>query len=311
MPKTVHKKPLDYTRPLLMNGLRGRMLRVPASNPKKKNKELLLIYGHHASLERIFGIAEDLSQYGNVTVPDLPGFGGMDSFYRIGRKPSLDSFADYLAALIQLRYRKKRVTIVGMSFGFVVATRALQRYPELAKNVNLVVSMVGFAHKDDCIFSKRIQRGLKTLGIVGGSWLGGNILKYVALRGPIIRMVYERQLQSHPKLKNAPRDEQRKRIDYEVVLWKMNDIRTQLYTFRWMLNLDLCQHQVDLPAAHVGVKEDRYFNNTYVEQHINIIYKSCSVHQSPFEAHAPTVVASAEEAAPFVPKTLRKLLDAQ
>lgn len=308
MAKTVNKKPLDYMRPLLINGLRGRMMYLPASDSKMKSREILLIYGHHASIERVFGIAEDLSQYGNVTVPDLPGFGGMDSFYKIRRKPTLDNFADYFAALIKLKYRRKRVTVVGMSFGFVVVTRALQRYPELADRINLVVSMVGAVHIDDCVLSKKTQRQLKILSVVGGSWPGGMLLKHALLKGPIIRVVYNRQLNSHPKLRDGLPDEQKERIDYEITLWKINDIRTQLYTFSWMLSLDLCNQQVALPVAHVGVKEDRYFNNSYVEQHLNIIYSSCSMHMSPLRAHAPTVVATAAEAAPFVPASLRKLL---
>ena len=86
-----------------------------------------MLYGHHSSLERVYGLAEDMSQYGNVTIPDYPGFGGMDSFYKIGMKPTLDNLADYLATFVKLRYRGKKVTIVGMSLGFVIATRMLQR----------------------------------------------------------------------------------------------------------------------------------------------------------------------------------------
>src|SRR3982751_3045218 len=96
----------DYIRPLEMNGLTGRMLHMPA--PKNKKRDILLIYGHHSCLERMYGVAEDLNQYGAVTMPDLPGFGGMDSFYKIGMEPTLDNLADYLAAFIKLRYKGKK-----------------------------------------------------------------------------------------------------------------------------------------------------------------------------------------------------------
>ena len=91
----------DYIAPLNINGMNGRMLHIAA--PKNKNKELLLLYGHHSSLERMYGIAEDLNQYGAVTMPDFPGFGGMDSFYTIGMQPSIDNLADYLASFVKLR----------------------------------------------------------------------------------------------------------------------------------------------------------------------------------------------------------------
>src|SRR6185312_14576812 len=114
MAKT-ESKPADYIQPLYINGLNGRMLHTPSVS-RKYTREILLVYGHHALLERWWGLVENLRELGNVTMPDLPGFGGMDSFYKIGRTPTLDAFADYLAAFIKMRYRNRRVTIVGISF---------------------------------------------------------------------------------------------------------------------------------------------------------------------------------------------------
>src|SRR5262245_38040269 len=127
----------DHIRPLEMNGLKGRMLFMPA--PKNKKRNILLVYGHHSSIERMYGVAEDMNQYGEVIMPDLPGNGGMDSYYKIGIKPTLDTMADYLAAFIKLRYKNKRVTICGMSLGFVITTRMLQKYPDLTKKVDLLI----------------------------------------------------------------------------------------------------------------------------------------------------------------------------
>src|SRR4051812_41134485 len=112
-------KPEDFIVPLNMNGLKGRMLYAPTKN-KKHNREILVIYGHHAMLERWWGLVENLQAYGNVCMPDLPGFGGMDSLYKIGRKPDFDAYADYLAAFIKLRYKRRRVSIYAISFGFVI-----------------------------------------------------------------------------------------------------------------------------------------------------------------------------------------------
>ncbi len=131
------------------------MLRLPAPSTKQaKGREVMFVYGSHSSLERWWGVAQVLNRYGAVSAPDLPGFGGMESFYKIGKKPNLDNMADYLASFIKMRYKRKKMMIVGMSYGFIVATRMLQRYPELTKKVTLLVSIVGFAHKDDFIFSK-------------------------------------------------------------------------------------------------------------------------------------------------------------
>ena len=60
------------------------MMYVPG--PKNRDRNILLIYGHHAMLERWWGLVENLNLYGTVTMPDMPGFGGMDSFSKIGQK---------------------------------------------------------------------------------------------------------------------------------------------------------------------------------------------------------------------------------
>jgi pimeloyl-ACP methyl ester carboxylesterase len=141
----------DYIEPLHINGMAGRMLYLPAK--KKQNRDILVIYGHHSSLERWWGLVQNFNDFASVTMPDLPGFGGMDSFHSIGKQATLDNFADYMASFITLRYRRKKVTIVGISFGFLVATRMLQRYPELTKKVDVLVSAMGFMHADNFKFS--------------------------------------------------------------------------------------------------------------------------------------------------------------
>src|SRR5690606_17925654 len=112
-------------------------------------------YGRHSSIERVYGLAQALNNYGAVTVPDLPGFGGMDSFYKINEKPDIDTMADYLASVIKLRYARRRVILAGVSYGFAVITRMLQRYPDIAKKSDMLVGWAGFAHHEDFRFSKR------------------------------------------------------------------------------------------------------------------------------------------------------------
>jgi hypothetical protein len=75
-----------------------------------------------------------------------------------------------------------------------------------------------------------------------------------------------------------------------------------------MLIVDLCDKQVDLAVYHVAVDLDRYFDNRVVEQHLNVIFKKVTMINSDIKGHAPTVVADAEAAAPFIPKQLRRIL---
>lgn len=306
MPQKTRQPIEDYIVPLNINGLRGRMLRLPA--PKSKRREILLVYGHHASIERMQGLAEELNRYGAVTLPDLPGFGGMESFYKLGVKPTLDNLADYLAAFIKLRYKRRRVTIIAMSFGFLVATRMLQKYPELTKKVDLLVSIVGFAHHDDFILPKRVRWPLRIGASVFSNRLPAWFMKTVVLRGPVIRACYSVVADRHSKLKDADKEIQKKRIDFEIVLWQINDIRTYMDTSITMLRANVCTEQVKMPVYHVAVDVDRYFDNHRVEQHLAVIFDPVHVIPAKMSAHAPTVVATAKDAAPFIPTKLRRLL---
>ncbi len=306
MAKTRIKKPQAYTETLYMNGLRGRMLRLPA--PPKKTREILLVYGHHASIERMFGIAEDLNQYGGVTLPDLPGFGGMQSFYSIKEKPTLDNLADYLAAFVKLRYKRKKVTIIGMSFGFVVVARMLQKYPELLPKVNMLVSIVGFAHHEDFKIKRHVFLMLKTGARICSSRLMSGFVRHVVLRPLFIKAAYKMVADKHSKFKDASQAERDRRIDFEIGLWHSNDVRTYMYTTVIMMSLDICNQRVDIPIYHVSVEHDRYFDNHIVEQHLKIIFPKVYLVKSKMPNHAPTVVADAKMAAPFIPTKLRKLL---
>src|SRR5262245_17824060 len=93
--------PAEFRVALNMNGLRGRMLRLPPP-AKHPRREILLIYGSRSSLESVYGFAKALNECGGVTVPDLPGIGGMQNFYRLNERPSLDTMADYVASFIKL-----------------------------------------------------------------------------------------------------------------------------------------------------------------------------------------------------------------
>src|ERR1035438_5886380 len=94
--------PVDYIAPLYMNGLQGRMLYMPAN--QHNSKDILLVYDRLGSLEEWWELVRVLNRFGAVTKTDLPGFGGMESFYKIHERPTVDRLADYLAAFIKLRY---------------------------------------------------------------------------------------------------------------------------------------------------------------------------------------------------------------
>ncbi|HEX5744128.1 MAG TPA: alpha/beta hydrolase [Candidatus Saccharimonadales bacterium] len=310
MPKAKSKSPADYIVPLNMNGLEGRMLRMPAPDTKQaKGREVMFVYGSHSSLERWWGVAQVLNRYGAVTAPDLPGFGGMESFYKLGKKPTLDNMADYLAAFIKLRYKRKKVMIVGMSYGFIVATRMLQRCPELTKKVTLMVSIVGFAHKDDFIFSKTqffaYYWGTKLLTYR----VPAALFRVMALNPRVLRAAYGRTPNAKHKYKLAKTEDEVRNIqDVEVGLWRDNDVRTWAYTINDFFKLDNCRARVNVPVWHVAVSDDHYFDHKLVEQHMRVIFSDFNTATFDMKAHAPSVLADEKDAAALFPPKLRRYL---
>jgi len=286
------------------------MLRVPSKPTKQSTgREILFVYGHHSSLERWWGIAQALNRYGAVTMPDLPGFGGMDSFYTIGKKPTLDNMADYLASFIKLRYKRKKVVIVGLSFGFVVVTRMLQRCPELAQKVTLLVSVVGFAHRDDFIFSKPRYYAYLWGSRLLTHWVPASFFRYGLLNTWVLRNFYGRTHNAKNKFalaKDAEETEHLKKV--EVGLWHDNDVRTWAFTTTEFLTLDNCKVRVDLPLWHVTAKSDHYFDHSIVEQHMRVIFSDFNSGEFDLGAHSPSVLADEKEAIVLFPPKLRKIL---
>jgi pimeloyl-ACP methyl ester carboxylesterase len=236
----------------------------------------------------------------------------MDPFYKIGEKPSLDNMADYIAAFVKLRYKKnQRFTIVAISYGFAVVTKMLQRYPDIAKRVNLLFSFSGLTNKDDFRWKKR-----NIILLYIGAWIFTNrfmafLATKLALRAPVIKLFYRLAEAKHPKLKDANKEERNARIDFEIKLWKINDFRTWLYSATTMFRLNLSGHHVDLPVYHLSVDDDHYFNQVKVEEHMRQIYKDFMLIKTKTKAHAPTIMASAKDVAPLVPSKVRALLRKQ
>ena len=300
--------PADYIQPLSINGLEGRMLHMPAS--PKKTRNILLVYGHHAKLERWWGLVENLHAYGPVTMPDLPGFGGMDSFENIGKRPTIDSYADYLAAFVKLRYKRKRLTIVAISFGFVVVTRMLQRYPEMAQKVDLLVSEVGFMHQDDFRFKPNHQRMFARLARLFATRPVSFFIRYACLNHRVISSLYTRLPASKKRFIEVEPADFRTMMEFEVELWQINDVRTHWMTTSEFLRLDNCKSRVDLPVWHVATKGDHYFDNNIVEQHMRIVFKDYNLVLANSKAHTPPIIANKSDMRVLLPPALRRVLAA-
>jgi pimeloyl-ACP methyl ester carboxylesterase len=299
--------PADYIQPLYINGMNGRMLHMPA--PKNTKRELLVLYGHHALLERWWGLVQNFNSFGAVTMPDIPGFGGMDSFYTIGKSATLDNYADYLAAFIKMHYKRRRFTIVGVSFGFLVATRTLQRYPELASRVEFLVSAAGFMRQDDFIFSRRRFLAYRYSAALFSIPPLPFVFRHLGLNAPVLRAVYARTNNAKHKFAQADgQDEFDRMMDMEVKLWQVNDVRTYMRTTVELLTVDNCKTQVNLPVWHVYTKNDHFFDHRIVEQHMRVVFSDFHGAPIKLKSHTISVLATKQESADMIPPVLRRAI---
>jgi pimeloyl-ACP methyl ester carboxylesterase len=291
--------------PLNMNRLEGRMLDYRS---KKKNPlEILFVYGQRSSIERWWGLIQLLHDFGHVTVPDMPGFGGMSSFYSINKKPSLDNYADYLASFIKMKYKRRKIVVVGLSYGFAAVTRMLEKYPDLNKNVTLLVSIAGFADCEDFNFkplSYKVNLYLTWLfSRRSMAWL----FRHTALSGDVLRKVYGKTPNGKAKfaaLKDA--DELSRLMDFEVTLWQQNDARTYMYTSNELLRFSNCEGKVALGVHHVAVQADNILDNSRVEQHMRVIFSDFYPYYVKLKSHAPTMISDRKTASMFLPKQLKQ-----
>jgi hypothetical protein len=97
-------------------------------------------------------------------------------------------------------------------------------------------------------------------------------------------------------------------LDFEVRLWQANDVATHWRTTSEFLRLDNCKKQIALPVWHVASKNDHYFDNRIVEQHMRIVFTDYQLITFDSKAHTPSVLADKKGLSIMVPPALRKVL---
>ena len=301
---TSYKSTNEHITEIEVDGLKGRMLKLPAP-AQYKDRSILFIYGHRATLERNLGLAMAINEYGQVAVPDLPGFGGMDSFFKVGKKPILDNYAEYLHAFIEKYYNQSKLTIFGFSLGFLIATRLLQLHPEMVKKVEFVGSIAGFVNGKDFKIPKLLFWAYK-LCIVGVkrrpiAWL----FRYTILQGWVLRTFYGYTYSAKSRLAGLSPSRRRQLLDVEVDLWHCNDVRTWVFTATEMFNADLTNKKINLPVWQIAPSNDQYFDATSNKQSLSKVYTDVIWMEVNLETHAPTVIATAQEAVGLIPPELR------
>lgn len=270
----------------------------------------MLIYGLHSSIERMYTTAAFHNQFGSVTMPDLPGFGGMDSFYRIGRQPELDSYADYLYSFLRSRRLDKDVTIISMSFGFLVVTRMLQKYPEMTQAVKDNIAVVGFGRSSDFNVAPALRWLIIGLSRVFKTRLGSWLVKVLIFNRLSLQVMFAFFRLFNPKYKLTLGEQRREALAMETDLWSKNDARTKFYTWDLILNFDLTKNSqpIQMTAHNMYTASDQYFAADRVEASLRRLYADYEGSKANSELHAPSVLGSLEEIDRIYSPELKKLL---
>ncbi len=263
-PHTIRK----YITPIYMNKLKGRMLNMPKLKQTSKI-DFLVIYGQKSTIEKWTNLLQELRNYGNVTMPDLPGMGGMQSFYKINDTPTIENYADYLAAFIKLRFSRKKIVIIGMSFGFVVVTRMLQKYPELTKKVELVINLSGFTHRNDLKLTSMQRKNIRLYSKLFSYHSTSKAYRGIMFEDFIFKKTYERRRKIDKSI--SPR-ERSKIIKEDYKIQKKNDSRTHMFILGEILKLNLAEESIDLPVWSLVGKYDEYLDSEIVKSHLESIY---------------------------------------
>ena len=195
-----------------------------------------------------------------------------------------------------------------MSCGFVVATRMLQKYPNLVPKVDLLVSVVGFCHKDDFMFTRPRYYAYLWLSGFFKQKLPALFFKNVVLHPSVIRAFYAGTHNAKQKFKGLTPIDSKEALDFEVYLWRCNDVRTYMATTIHMLKLDNCTAQINMPVHHISVGIDQYFYSDIVEQHMRIVFSDFTKHAALSDRHAPSIIANKEAASKLMPQSIRVLL---
>lgn len=296
--------PADYILPININGMDGRVLRVESPNRRNK-REILFIYDLQSNLEKWWGLAVALKAYANVTIIDLPGLGGMDSFYSIGLKPTLDSMADYIAAYIKLKYKRKRLSVFGVGFGFVLVTRMLQRNPDVVNKVNLVVCLNGYAHKDDFKVKNSDRQIMKVYSYICSTKPVSDVLRLSLFNTPVLKLRYPLN-----KIKASRRGPSKEFIrQFKIDLLRSTDVRTKMYLNLELLRLDNCKSRINKTLWHITTSNsDQNVDQKLVEQHFKIIFDKYQLLPTKLTSKMPLVLNDEKLAVKYLPAKLRRIL---
>lgn len=268
------------------------------------NLQILVVYGQHASLERTAPIVEVLRDYGEVWHPDMPGFGGMDSFYKLGLRATTDNYARYLHEFIEQHIGGKPLVLVGLSYGFANITRLLQLYPEHLKQTVAAISFVGFTGARDFAISPAAKRlFIQYYAAFGSTWVGNKLLnlQHAPIWRPFYWWIYRHKYAGQPNRRAMRQADSR----IQRHLWKINDNRTHAATaYEFLFSLDLRGKPLPVSVYHLGTSYDDFFDHDQVVAHMREVYPNLTTFKLNLSNHSPSNEVTVDDVRRIIPMEL-------
>ncbi len=294
--------------PYEFRSLKGRIIKLEPKKPELK-RVFLVIYGQHASIERSLPLVEALSNFGTVYLADNPGFGGMQSAYKAGSKPSLDFYADHLKNVYDNYLpQDKKVTLFAISFGLEMANAFLDKYPQYIGRTEDVLSFVGLASKRNLRISWRL-RALLWFVCIGAQTFIGSLVYRLIMSDIFVRPFYILTMSRNPKFADVPENQKRLIAKEQAWLWRANDIRTHAKTaWDFLFFTDQTNLRIAASVTHVGVPRDHLLDNTSVIEDLKKIYKEVVHYELDLPAHAPISFETESAVLDLIPDKLEKHL---
>lgn len=281
--------------------------------PKGKNKKIVYIHGQHHALERFYTIAEFLNDYGEVYMPDMPGFGGMDSFYTIDKQPTYDAYADYLYTYLKSQKLTSDLYILASSFGSQVMTRMFQKYPESVSWVKVPVAFVGFASGSNFHVSRLYKAFILALAYPASTRLGVAIINAVGFNPISMRIFLWIFSFIKSKMQHEDPATKKEMVAMERMLWSVNDHRTHAATALLMFKGDLrrfSKQKISHTLHNIMTDNDQYFDNQEVKDAFLELYEGYEASNLDLHVHAPSMIASKQDVAEMMPLGVKHLLEA-
>lgn len=266
------KIPDSLIRDIEIMGLKGRELII--DNPEIDDKNFLYLGGQHNLIEKLYPVADFLSEYGNVYFPDTPGFGGMDSFVKIGKPIDIDSYADYLHQYI-LDKDLKNIWLCSTSISTLFTIRLLQKYPELHPRINNVMALVGLAHGRDFAIAQHMKLPIIALCKFAQFRIGSSIAHAIGFNRYSFKILMWAIRRGHSKFNETKPEEIEQHMATEAKCWQVNDHQTHAKSTLFMFGADLeqpGQDKIPFTMHNATVSSDQYFDQYRMEVSMNNLF---------------------------------------